>query len=146
MSISLIENIHEETDEDLKELVGRVVAIDFDGVIHSYHEGYKDGSIYGYVLPGAREFIKDLKKRGFRVVINTSRVMDIRTNKPIPEVREELENWLRQHDIPFDDIFPKVVAVCYIDDRAVRVDPMFSDSLSWENKKKEIEEVISRRI
>lgn len=143
--IRLIENVH-ESEDDLKEFIGKVVAIDFDGVIHSYHEGYKDGSIYGYVLPGARDFIKDLKARGFRVVINTSRIMDIRTNRVIPSAKKELEEWLRSHDIPFDEVFPKVVAVCYIDDRGVRVDPMLSDEHSWENKKKEIEEVISRRI
>lgn len=51
----------------------KTVSIDFDGVIHSYDQGWKDGSIYGQMIPGAKEAIERMLECGARVFILSSR-------------------------------------------------------------------------
>lgn len=36
------------------------IAVDFDGVIHSYRRGWQDGSIYDQPMPGALDGLRDL--------------------------------------------------------------------------------------
>lgn len=36
------------------------IAIDFDGVLHTYQRGWSDGSIYGDLMPGAKEALDEL--------------------------------------------------------------------------------------
>lgn len=48
------------------------LAVDFDGVIHSYEHGWRDGSIYGDFLPGAMPALLDLMNR-YAVFIHTTR-------------------------------------------------------------------------
>lgn len=57
-----------------KPLPGQVytVAVDFDGVIHDYHLGWHDGTIYGRVIPGAVEALKELMSK-YSVFIFTAR-------------------------------------------------------------------------
>lgn len=128
------------------EEVALTVAIDFDGVIHSYEDGYKDGSIYGTLVPGARECITKLKKKGYKIIIHTSRIVSFETGLVSPKRLDDVRDWLIKNEVPFDSIAPKVIAAVYIDDRAVRIDPNLSESLSWESGMKKIEEVLERRI
>lgn len=51
----------------------KTIAIDFDGVIHSYEHGWGDGSIYGQPLPGAFEAIKQYMDNGYSVFIFSTR-------------------------------------------------------------------------
>ncbi|GAA4599933.1 hypothetical protein GCM10023194_80940 [Planotetraspora phitsanulokensis] len=51
---------------------GGTIAVDFDGVIHRYSQGWKDGTIYDPPMPGAIEGLRDLMTR-FSVFIHTSR-------------------------------------------------------------------------
>lgn len=124
----------------------KTIAIDFDGVIHSYHKGLYDGTIYGYVLPGAKEQLKLFREKGYNIIINTARIVDYETNKLNPEKKRILEKWLREHDIPYDDIFPKPIAHIYIDDRAFRIDPIEDKKLSWKDKEEEMEKIINKKI
>ncbi len=93
----------------------QTVAVDFDGVIHSYEKGWQDGSIYGTPVEGAFEHICKIRSRGYNVVIFSAR--------PKEQIGEWLlNNWPRVP--PYGDI-PEVVnekplAVAYIDDRAIR--------------------------
>lgn len=48
------------------------IAIDFDGVIHTYERGWADGSIYGDFMPGAFEALFKLMDRD-AVFIHTTR-------------------------------------------------------------------------
>lgn len=96
------------------------VAVDFDGVIADYSEGYKGLGIFGKPLPGARESIWTLKQAGWKIIIHTAR-----------HEHAMLADYLREHDIPFDEINRnsdahapgageiKPIADVYLDDRAV---------------------------
>ena len=57
---------------DLTDVFRKTVAVDFDGVIHSYEKGWQDGSIYGTPMPGALEALRELMEK-YYVFIFTSR-------------------------------------------------------------------------
>lgn len=91
-------------------MTDKTIAIDFDGVIHKYSKAYHDGSIYDGPIEGARDALRLLKKKGYKVVIFTAR----------PNA-DEIVGWLKTHRIEVDEITnKKPKAVAYIDDRAIR--------------------------
>lgn len=108
----------------------QTVGVDFDGVIHSYDEGWKDGSIYGKLLPGAGLALETLMEQ-YAVFIFSTRD-PIQIAKWMAEqgfaVRVEifddgtentdLEFWNEQGIILITQ--RKLPAIAYIDDRAVR--------------------------
>ena len=51
----------------------KAIAIDFDGVVHRYSDGWKDGSIYDVPVPGAFQNIRTLLDIGYAVFIHTTR-------------------------------------------------------------------------
>ena len=81
------------------------LAIDFDGVIHAYRNGWADGTIYDEPIMGAREALQSFIDRGWRIVVFTSRASD-------PDKRAEVMEWLDHYDIPYHDVTNiKVAAV-----------------------------------
>lgn len=94
---------------------GIAIAVDFDGVIHGYSEGWKDGSIYDKVVKGAKKALWQLKKEGFFLIIYSTR-----GNKP--HQRKEMEAYLKKNKIPFDliAIGGKPYSRYYIDDKGIR--------------------------
>jgi len=96
----------------------KIIAIDFDGVIHKYSKGYKDGSIYDKPIAGALEGLTKLYNRGYKIVIFTAR-----------ENIAEVGHWITDQ---YDKVFPdlkmpafevtntKPKAIAYIDDRGIR--------------------------
>jgi hypothetical protein len=104
----------------------QTIAVDFDGVIHTYDKGWQDGTIYGDFMPGAVEGLTRLMQR-YAVFIHTTR-------KP-----RQVARWIEDrsgHGIECTTHVPrsgfwnergyllvtrrKLPAVAYIDDRAVR--------------------------
>jgi hypothetical protein len=111
-----------------------IICIDFDGVIHDYKEGWKDGSIYGNVVPGFFEWAGMAAQR-FKLVVYSSRSKD---PAQITNMREWLRlqwdaaghpSWTCSSDMLSDFEFAseKPPAFLTIDDRAVRFDGRWDD-------------------
>jgi len=105
------------------------IMIDFDGVIHSYDNGWQGGKIYGKVIEGTKEAIDSLKDKGFEIVIFTTRASNTHNINPKSEqLVSDMENWLNTNNIYFDKITSeKLGAVVYIDDRAIRFENNWND-------------------
>ncbi len=71
----------------------RTIAIDFDGVIHKYSGGWKDGSIYDEPVAGAFEAIKAFMDAGYSVFI-------LSTRNP-----RQIKRWLDEHLWVWDSFF-----------------------------------------
>lgn len=100
------------------------IAVDFDGVLHAYSNGWQDGSIYDEPVPGAFDALRALMKT-YAVFVHTTRNAG------------EVALWLAKHggfvcvtgrrdDSAFWDdqtrllvTDRKLPAVAYIDDRAL---------------------------
>lgn len=84
----------------------KTICVDFDGVLNEY-DGYEEGDL-GEPLTGSKEFIKELRRK-YKVVILTSRS------------KEQVIDWLNNNDFPSMEVTNrKIPAVAYIDDRAIR--------------------------
>lgn len=68
------------------------IAVDFDGVIHAYSNGWQDGTIYDPPLPGALD--------GLRRLLDQDAVFILTTREP-----EQVKTWLEPHgfDVTTDD-------------------------------------------
>ena len=87
-------------------MIKKTICVDFDGVLNEY-DGYEEGNL-GEPLTGSKEFIKELRKK-YKVVILTSRQ------------KEQVINWLSNNGFPSMKVTNrKIPAVAYIDDRAIR--------------------------
>lgn len=119
---------HEEPD-------GKVICIDFDGVLHDY-TSWNNGELNGPVQY-ASEASKCLADDGYLIIIHTTRGA------------EEVEGFLESHCIfwhlvnenPFSSQMPdpprnlgKPRADIYIDDRAIRFDGRWSNTLDEINR------------
>jgi hypothetical protein len=102
------------------------VAVDFDGVIHTYDKGWQDGSIYGEFMPGAVIGLTWLMQH-YAVFIHTSRKprqvsrwIEDRSGHGIECVTRVPRSgfWNRQGLLLVTN--RKLPAVAYIDDRAIR--------------------------
>jgi len=88
----------------------KILAIDFDGVIHKYSKHYHDGTIYDEPMKGAIDALKKLSEQ-YKVVILTAR-----------EDRKAIRSWLKKYDFDkeIEITNKKIPAQAYIDDRGIR--------------------------
>ncbi len=117
------------------------LAIDFDGVIHRYSDGWKDGTIYDDPIPGVQEALEELQKK-YRIIIFSTRNHDrvIKGDKQAHQ-RDEMQKYLRKHGIPFDEIYRgngKPIAKLYIDDNAYRFGG------DWDKSLHEIKNILNK--
>lgn len=123
------------------------IAVDFDGVIHSYTSGWQGAAVIpDPPVEGAIEFLVGLtQSEDFDVVIFSSRAKTWRG-------RRAIRAWLQEHGGHFwhEDAFDpglqsievtavKPAAVVYLDDRAVRFEGSFPDG------RKELEKLMARK-
>lgn len=110
----------------------QTVAVDFDGVLHSYERGWADGTIYGDWMPGAVTALTQLMQQ-YAVIIHTTRSarqvarwieqhsgygFECTTRLPHTWYGRRKPFWNEQGVLLVTD--RKLPAVAYIDDRAVR--------------------------
>lgn len=95
----------------------KTVCFDFDGVLHSYtSEWISAGVIPDPPVPGIRDVILELIRRGYGVVIHSVRGRE-------EEGRAAMAEWLRSFDFPeIEIVTAKPYAVVYVDDRGMTFD------------------------
>jgi capsule biosynthesis phosphatase len=98
------------------------ICIDVDGTIcetKKADEEYCDVKI----KEGAAETIRKWKAEGHYIIISTARNMgkyDGNIGKIIANQAPVLQEWLKRHDIPYDELhFGKILADVYLDDKAL---------------------------
>jgi hypothetical protein len=109
---------------DLDNVNSKRIMIDFDGTIHKYSKGWKDGTVYDEPISGAKQFIDQLKDDGFEVVVFTSRLsVSSLGQEVVNEQKEMIEMWLKKYGIEVDGVTAeKIPATAYIDDLAIEFD------------------------
>ena len=98
------------------------IAIDFDGVIHSFELGFHDGTIYGTPIEGSIEAIKRIAKK-YTIVIYTAKA---KQDRPLINGKTGTElvwEWLKKYKL--DQYIKDITAekprcICYIDDKAIQ--------------------------
>ena len=110
----------------------QTVAVDFDGVLHSYDKGWQDGTIYGEWKPGAVTALSQLMHE-YAVFIHTTRNpkqvarwvermsgygFECTTRVPRVGLLRRPGFWNQMGYLLVTD--RKLPAVVYIDDRAIR--------------------------
>ena len=110
----------------------KILAVDFDGPIHPYTKGWNNGLLEEPVHSSTIEKLKYFKEQGYKIVIHTARICsELSTTKLTIQTNrlKDVEDYLKENNVPYDDIAPKIIADAYIDDRAVICDP--NDGYSW---------------
>lgn len=115
-----------------KELDGQNLAIDFDGVVHTFDKGYFDGTCYGEPIEGSLDAIKALSKQ-FRIIIFTAKA---KQDRPLVNGKTGVElvrEWLDKHGVlecVHEITAEKPRAVLYIDDNGYRFEN-WQDTLTF---------------
>lgn len=95
----------------------KVIAVDFDGVIHDYKNPVK-GRRMGSPIAGTKNALLDLKKKSYQIVIFC--VWGYGNGKIV------IADFMKYYELPYDQITNiKPRAEAYIDDKGIRF-------ISWE--------------
>ncbi len=112
-----------------KKTKAKSICIDFDGTIAKY-EGFKGKGIFGDPIPGTKEATEQLRSAGYKIIIHTTR-----------SETGSISEYLNKHNIIYDyinfnpDNFElqlsphKPVADLYIDDRAIKFEGNWKDTM-----------------
>ena len=104
------------------------IALDFDGVLHSYANGWTGPVPKDPPIEGSLKFVADLFELGYNVVVFSCRAETKRG-------KDGITNWLQENHFPLMDIsHEKPQAILYIDDHGFRFDGSFSKALNFVKK------------
>ena len=125
----------------LSEEENSIIAIDFDGVIHSFEHGYHDGTIYGTPIPGSKESLEKLSQK-FTLILYTAKA---KPDRPLVNGKtgiELVQEWLEKYEL--NKYFIEITAekprcLCYIDDKAIQF-------TSWDNTLEELKKFTNEII
>jgi len=125
--------VSESSDIETKRIM-----IDFDGTIHKYSEGWKDGSIYDEPFDNVKEVIDDLRSNDFEVIILTTRVsVSANGEDEVKNQRVMMDDWLNKFQIEVDGITSeKLPALLYVDDKACHFEGKWDSSFLSKIKKR----------
>lgn len=103
------------------------LSLDFDGVIHAYRDGWRQGQIYDSITPGFFKWANEAAKH-FKLVIHSSRAgRDFGADR----IKTWLDLQMRDHwhgqRIKFEITAMKPPAFITIDDRAITFNGDWSD-------------------
>jgi hypothetical protein len=99
----------------------KILAIDFDGVIHSNELGFHDGTVYGTPIKGVEQALEELSKK-YTLIIHTSKA---NPNRPLingKTGKELIWEWLGKYKLNSyitNITYDKINASYYIDDKAI---------------------------
>ena len=97
------------------------IAIDFDGVIHTFDKGWHDGTCYGNPIEGSLEAIKKLSHH-YNIIIFSAK---LRPDRPLVGGKtgyELVDEWLEYYNLKqyiTEITHEKPRAKFYIDDKAI---------------------------
>ena len=102
----------------------KTLAVDFDGVIHNYSEGWKDGTIYDRPIDGAKDTLEALVANGYSITIFTTRLND-EVNEDVEDQRTQMLAWFEENGFKKGVHYHKLtgkkpLAQHYIDDRGIQ--------------------------
>jgi len=109
-----------------KQIKAKVLAVDFDGVIHKYSKGWVDGTIYDKPMPGASEIMGELTKRGLGIIIYTTRLNpEVRNLTEVEQQTQMINQWLKKNNFVKGEHYQAITALkpkasYYIDDRTIK--------------------------
>lgn len=97
------------------------LAIDFDGVVHTFDKGWHDGTCYGEPISGSIEAIKELSNK-YNIIIHTAKV---KKDRPLVDGKSGIDlvkGWIDKHGLTSyvsEITCEKPRAKYYIDDKAI---------------------------
>jgi len=104
------------------------IAIDFDGVVHTFDKGWHDGTCYGEPIEGSLEAIKKIAEK-YDIIIFSAKV---RPDRPLVNGKTGKElviEWLENKGVMKyvkDITHEKPRAQFYIDDKAIKFENNWS--------------------
>lgn len=99
----------------------RVISVDFDGVIHNMTKGFHDGTMYGDLIDGVEESLKEMSK-DYDLVVYSCKCNPERPLINGKTGTELIWEYLEKHNLKQyikDVTFNKPNAICYIDDKCL---------------------------
>jgi len=122
------------------------ICVDLDGTLARFTE-WRGITHIGHPHAGARHFLEELRKVA-HVVIHTCRCNpSIQHGCAIDELRRYVQEWLEEHELPYDEIYTgagKPFASAYIDDRAIQCDPQ-ADNFAYHRALLELHDMLAER-
>jgi len=115
------------------------LAIDFDGVIHTFDKGWFDGTCYGEPIEGSIKAIKQLSQK-YNIIIFTGKALPDRPLVNGKTGKQLVIEWLEKYSLMgfIDDVtYSKPRAEYYIDDKGIFFNNKCA-SQSWNKILKEI--------